>query len=369
MKALRGALKAILDSATLQGMGIDQSFGKDGISIIPERCFNPERIQVRDEQIIVAGFLDGVSHVSSLTPGGQCTDAPVAEEEIVSREKLFGGSFLFCDSAIVLGGLPALPGKHLIRMQGGRWIIAGGPDSDFLIFGEQAFTGRLGEGRVLMLGGDGSVLREIKIQHDSRFVHDGVHKIRRQGDYLYLYWVFAPRLHEGAVARCHLDGTLDRAFGDEGIVRFPTEHGPRGRVLNFLRLNDIVVQPDGKILVGGEGNDANIIRLLSNGVRDTSFGTQGSLVFRADERSTLTGLWHDESGIYAFGDQNGRNHQSHYIAKISHSGELIRCMAINGKGMSRAKDVAVHQGEAFILLHFDSDSQMHNCAAIAKIRL
>lgn len=368
-KALRVALGAILNSAALNELGLDRSFGESGTSIIPEGCFRPERIQVLDERVIVAGFLDGVAHVSNLTPGGKCTDAPITEEYIRSQEKLNAGSFLFCGPTAVLGGTPQLSSKRLVSSHSGCWSVVDEPDHDLLICSDQPFTGRLGSGRTQFLDDTGNVAGEVQLHIDHRFYHDGAHSIRRQREHLYLYWVPAPQLHEGAVARFMLDGTLDSDFGTDGIVSFPTEYGLRGRVLNFLQINDVLLQPDGKILVGGYGNDANIVRLMPDGILDQSFGTNGSLVFRADDRSSLKRLYYDESGIYAFGDQNSRNDLYPYVAKISHSGKLLYHIPLNGKGISETKDVAVHHGHAFILMHFDRDSQMHNCAAISKLRL
>lgn len=369
-KAFRIALGSILNSAALNELGLDRSFGENGTSIIPEGCFRPERIQVHDDRVSVAGFLDGAAHVSNLTPGGKYTDAPVAEEFIRSQEKLFGGSFLFCGATtVVLGGTSQLPGRRLLSSLNGCWSVVDGTDHDLLVCGEQPFTGRLGSGRVLLLDDTGNEGGKVQLHTDDRFHHEGVHTIRRQGEHLYLYWVPAPRLHEGAVARFMLDGTLDGGFGTNGIVSLPTEHGARGRILNFLQLNDVLLQPDGKILVGGYGNDANIVRLMPDGTKDLSFGIKGSIVFRADDRSSLKRLCYDENGVYAFGDQNSRNDLSPYVAKINHSGKLEYYIHLSGKGISETKDVAVHRGHAFVLLHFDRDSQMHNCAAIAKLRL
>jgi uncharacterized delta-60 repeat protein len=67
------------------------------------------------------------------------------------------------------------------------------------------------------------------------------------------------------VARYDSKGNLDTTFGTEGIFEsknFLPSSGPRGRV---------VVQPDGKILVA----EGVLLRLLSDGQLDSSFGTEG----------------------------------------------------------------------------------------------
>lgn len=73
------------------------------------------------------------------------------------------------------------------------------------------------------------------------------------------------------VSRHLADGTLDAAFGEGGRV-----------VLDFA-VRDLSIQPDGRIVaVGGDSGplleqDWRLVRLLSNGSVDTSFGTQGEV--------------------------------------------------------------------------------------------
>src|SRR3954469_9270809 len=77
------------------------------------------------------------------------------------------------------------------------------------------------------------------------------------------------RLH---VARYTANGTLDASFGGDGEVEIANAHGEFG--------SNIVVQPDGKIVVGGEEfNDSMFFyRLNTNGSLDTSFGVGGKVV-------------------------------------------------------------------------------------------
>ncbi len=66
------------------------------------------------------------------------------------------------------------------------------------------------------------------------------------------------------VVRYNADGTLDQGFGSYGIFNTTS--------LGYA-IDNIVVQPDGKILIGGCG----IMRLMPNGSVDHSFGTTGQL--------------------------------------------------------------------------------------------
>lgn len=77
-----------------------------------------------------------------------------------------------------------------------------------------------------------------------------------------------------AVARWLDDGTLDPTFGTGGIVTV----NAGGTDVAY----QILVQPDGKIVVGGKSDSRlALLRLETDGTRDVTFGTQG--VVRSDE--------------------------------------------------------------------------------------
>jgi len=83
------------------------------------------------------------------------------------------------------------------------------------------------------------------------------------------------------VARLNSSGSIDSTFGDNGKVQVPF-FGTESAVCSIL------VQPDGKILLGGFtvhnpfGQDYALVRLLSTGAIDTSFGTNGKVVTTID---------------------------------------------------------------------------------------
>jgi uncharacterized delta-60 repeat protein len=79
------------------------------------------------------------------------------------------------------------------------------------------------------------------------------------------------------VARFGVDGTLDTAFGDAGVVVADVDGAT-----NTLR--EVVILSDGRILAGGESYGSfegsertDLIRLGPDGVLDTSFGDGGTL--------------------------------------------------------------------------------------------
>jgi uncharacterized delta-60 repeat protein len=76
-------------------------------------------------------------------------------------------------------------------------------------------------------------------------------------------------------------GDLDPSFGTHGVV---TED--MGTTAD--RARDIVVQPDGRIVVaGGDDRGARIVRYLPDGTLDTSFGAGGKLLVRACQFTTM----------------------------------------------------------------------------------
>lgn len=77
-----------------------------------------------------------------------------------------------------------------------------------------------------------------------------------------------------ALARFHRDGSLDRSFGSDGIVR--TDTG----ITSGYGATAVAIQADGKIVVAGEvegkgSSDFGVVRYLPNGALDGGFGLSG----------------------------------------------------------------------------------------------
>jgi uncharacterized delta-60 repeat protein len=88
--------------------------------------------------------------------------------------------------------------------------------------------------------------------------------------------------------RLGLDGKPDSSFGSEGVVETPI---PGEGGVEEGRISDVLVQPDGKIVGGGYGVDNvgvtmetvikfEVVRYLSNGELDPSFGSGGMVGVR-----------------------------------------------------------------------------------------
>jgi uncharacterized delta-60 repeat protein len=92
------------------------------------------------------------------------------------------------------------------------------------------------------------------------------------------------------VVRYNTDGSLDTAFGGDGIVATPIGTGPASDIANSVAL-----QPDGKILVAGiSGSDFGIARYNLDGSLDPTFGGDGIVTtpigpaFSRDEALSVT---------------------------------------------------------------------------------
>ena len=87
------------------------------------------------------------------------------------------------------------------------------------------------------------------------------------------------------ISRHNADGTVDTTFGAGGYVQ-----------LDYIVLFDFAIQPDGKLLGVGEtrlgGETFAILRLNSNGTRDTGFGPNGVVTppFNYSPRTAGTGV-------------------------------------------------------------------------------
>jgi uncharacterized delta-60 repeat protein len=119
-----------------------------------------------------------------------------------------------------------------------------------------------GDGKVTTNFGDSSQASAVAIQPNGKIVVAGE------------VWVQGVR-YIGLV-RYLPDSTLDRTFGDLGRVLTGFSHGVNA-------ISALVLQPDGKIIVAGtsilnRSNAFALARYLSDGTRDGSFGSNGTVI-------------------------------------------------------------------------------------------
>lgn len=87
------------------------------------------------------------------------------------------------------------------------------------------------------------------------------------------------------IARFNSDGSIDTAFGENGLLKFDLS-------AQFDDFNDVVVQPDGKILVVGSSykygtDDFLLVRFLEDGSLDETFGVDGFVYTDFDDTEDI----------------------------------------------------------------------------------
>jgi uncharacterized delta-60 repeat protein len=118
-------------------------------------------------------------------------------------------------------------------------------------------------------GGDGKITTNIG--EDARAT--SVAFVNSIGKLVLAGWAIAGEAFSSiALARYHLDGTLDESFGDSGTL--VTSIG------EDVVMNDLAVQPDGKLLTGGGFLGFIVARYLGNGLLDNSFSEDGIAAVR-----------------------------------------------------------------------------------------
>lgn len=158
-------------------------------------------------------------------------------------------------------------GQSVIIQADGKVLVAGtsfnGTDTDFALTRynsngtlDTSFGG--GDGIVTTpVGGGYDYGYSVVTQPDGKIIVAG-------------FAAFSGTSYDFALTRYNVDGTLDTSFGSGGIVTTPV-----GIINDFA--HSVVIQPDGKIVVAGDGysgssEDLILIRYTSNGALDTSFG-------------------------------------------------------------------------------------------------
>jgi uncharacterized delta-60 repeat protein len=118
--------------------------------------------------------------------------------------------------------------------------------------------------------GDSDRATAVAIQADGKIVAAGEVAVADPEDPEYFLYSL------GAVVRYQEDGTVDRAFGDNGTLILPSSQG------FYTDSSALVIQPDAKILVAGrseatvdESNNFAIMRLDRDGALDPEFATNG----------------------------------------------------------------------------------------------
>lgn len=194
-----------------------------------------------------------------------------ADDEMLLRRYLGNGS---PDSSFGINGSAALPawtgddsGVAVCIQQDGKLLVGGhgltGTEKDFVIrrtMPDGTLDTTFGNNGSLVVdfGGSMDTCCGLATQGDGRIIIAGTAG------------------QQFAAARCLPDGTLDASFGSGGkvLVAFPS--GPASA-------NALSLQPDGRIILAGaavtlQAEDVALVRLLTDGSSDGTFGTNGRAV-------------------------------------------------------------------------------------------
>jgi uncharacterized delta-60 repeat protein len=141
------------------------------------------------------------------------------------------------------------------------------------------------------------------------------------------------------MARFDTDGSLDESFGDSGLVTTDIAGGADAAF-------GAAVLGDGRIVVVGSArvagnNDFAVVRYLSNGTVDTSFGTQGRTTtdfFAAGDRAFAVVVQPDNS-IVVVGDAISGGRSDFAIARYDANGAIDSAFGGGGNG-KRTTDIA-----------------------------
>ena len=128
------------------------------------------------------------------------------------------------------------------------------------------------------------------------------------------------------VARYNVDGSLDTTFDGDGIVTTA--------LLNDVNNQSVLLQPDGKIIAGGgtdQGSitesDAALVRYNSDGSLDTSFDSDGKLTISVGDFTLFTSVLMQPDGKIVAAGQSGTNT---LVARFNQDGSLDPTFDLDG---------------------------------------
>jgi uncharacterized delta-60 repeat protein len=206
--------------------------------------------------------------------------------------------------------------------------------------------------------GDGIVTTDINSQSNEAY---GV-AIQPDGKIVVVGYSSNGSNNDFAVVRYNTDGTLDNSFSGDGIVT--TDVGA-----NNDEAKSIVIQPNGKIVVGGllhngDDGDAAIARYNSDGTLDTSFDTDGKAVLDiAGDYEEVNGIALQSDGkILATGyTSNGSNYDI-FVLRYTTAGALDNSFDTDGKVITSlssyddlGQSIAVQSDGKFIVIGYSSN--------------
>jgi uncharacterized delta-60 repeat protein len=167
------------------------------------------------------------------------------------------------------------------------------------------------------IGGLDNAIRALALQPDGKIVVAGY------ADNSVTLWNFA-------LARYNPDGSLDTSFSGDGKVALDFN-------LGYDEAADVVIQSDGKIVVGGSvdlfsAENFGLMRFNSDGTLDTSFSGDGMQTTDFGSEDSLSGLALQANGrIVAAGTTGNNPNYDFALARYFVNGNLDTNFSFDGK--------------------------------------
>jgi uncharacterized delta-60 repeat protein len=288
---------------------LDRTFGGDGKVVTDFGADDyPFDVAVqRDGKIVVVGvsYLDvGSAFWIARYTGAGALDTSFGSGGVIRPDFGASGSgnavIIQADGKIVVAGQAGILPNATSDFALARYNPNGSLDASFD-----------GDGRVFTDFGFGDVVNALTIQRDGKIIAAGIAKSSSSRD-----------ANEFGVARYNPDGSLDASFGGDGRV-----------LTAFTPLTDsaadAVVQPDGKIVVGGIANfswepphhpDYALARYNADGSLDAGFDGDGKV--------TTTGTYTEDVALQADGKILLAGGQ---VLRYRRDGSLDSSFGANGK--------------------------------------
>ena len=269
---------------------LDTSFGEAGIARAPALDHATAVDFAADGSIVIAG-----SKVS-----GDWRLARITRDGAVDQSFGSGG---FAPGPWEVTAIEALPDGRVVTASGPQLGHTGPPETMTVTRYRRdgsMDTTFAGSGRVNLAPVDTSRLDTTALarQPDGRLLVVGQYDRDRGEDNDFP--IIAMRLLE--------DGSIDRSFGDAGVVTIiPLHYRWSGGMypIGATDANSIAIQPDGKIVMAGgdqAGGGFAIYRLHPQGALDPSFGAGGRIVTRLEGGSSANAVGlHPDGRIVAVG--------------------------------------------------------------------
>ena len=191
-----------------------------------------------------------------------------------------------------------------------RYNSDGSFDTSFDDDGKIVADFGFGEGRDVEVQSDGKILVVVRFTNSNLFPFP-------------INPMEGEELSPNFLVRYNSDGSLDTSFGDSGTVTPDLDS----------TLNNIAVQPDGKIIaVGSAGLDFALARYNSDGSLDTSFGDSGTVTTDIDDREFANRVVLQPDGKIIVGGTSGDSSpiQDIALARYNSDGSLDTSFGTDG---------------------------------------